>query len=111
MATIKLSEVRSEMKQVKGTVSYCIKWVLGVKDCSPSLSKLCPNKKDFLSLSGRIYEDMGIGKTAYITRTDADFNKYKKPYIVKCSADTIYRWLVANQDKIDDIIASVKGDK
>lgn len=93
---IKLANIRKEIKEQKGTVSQCIKFVCSITDDCKELRKLAPAKKDFLSLAGRIYNDMGVGETVTTKRCS---------YVRQCSVDLVLRWLVRNQENLAQIIA------
>lgn len=92
----KLAAIRSEIKAQKGTVSQCIKFVCSIADECKGLRKLAPSRREFLTLAGRIYADMGVGETVTTKRCT---------YIRQCSVDLILRWLVRNQNEIAAIVA------
>jgi len=94
--TFKLANIRKEIKEQKGTVSQCIKFVCSITDDCKELRKLAPAKRDFLPLAGRIYTEMGVGETVTTKRCS---------YIRQCSVDLVLRWLVRNQDNLAQIIA------
>lgn len=98
----KLAAIRSEIKAQKGTVSQCIKFVCSITDDCKELRKLAPAKKDFLTLAGRIYNDMGVGETVTTKRCS---------YVRQCSVDLVLRWLVRNQDNLAQIIAEENAEK
>lgn len=45
MKTIKLQDVRKEMKNEKGTFFYCVNYLFSFENC-PSLKKVLPNSKN-----------------------------------------------------------------
>ena len=97
MATIKLSDVRSSLKDVK--CSYCgiVKQLYALKDDCKELAALLPkDKKMFLTMGETVCKAMGVGETYVINYKDGRTVERVR----KLSVDMVLRYLVSNQSTI-----------
>lgn len=91
MASIKLADVRSSLKDVK--CSYCgiVKQLYALKDDCKELSALLPkDKKTFLTMGETVCNAMGVGETYGV----------KVRRVRKLSVDLVLRYLVSHQTTI-----------
>lgn len=94
MASIKLADVRSSLKDVK--CSYCgiVKQLYALKDDCKELSALLPkDKKTFLTMGETVCNAMGVGETYVINYKDSRTVERVR----KLSVDMVLRYLVAEQ--------------
>ncbi len=94
MATIKLADVRTSLKDVK--CSYCgiVKQLYALKDDCKELAALLPkDKKTFLTMGETVCKAMKVGETYTIKRKDGK----SIDCVRKLSVDMILRYLVSHQ--------------
>ena len=100
MATIKLSDVRRENKECKGSIKGCIKYLYANEGkATKKLLTLFGSKETVFGLADRIESDLHIGEQATTKDGSLRVNKAGNPIIVKVSVDLVARWFVANQPK------------
>ena len=109
MATTKkefsIVRVRKELKDKRGTLSQCIKYLLQDVEDSAELKKVMPKKADCVLLMPHIYETMGIGKEYVTIYKGAETTRVRK-----CSVDLVARYFInrANGD-IEDVLPALKA--
>ena len=97
--------VRKELKDKRGTLSQCIKYLLQDVEDSAELKKVMPKKADCVLLMSHIHETMGIGKEYVTIYKGAETTRVRK-----CSVDLVARYFInrANGD-IEDVLPALKA--
>lgn len=97
--------VRKELKDKRGTISQCIKYLLQDAEESAELKKVMPKKADCVLLMSHIHETMKIGQPYVAMYKGVETTRFRK-----CSVDLVARYFVnrANGD-IEDVLPALKA--
>lgn len=91
MSSIKLSEIRTNLKDVKCSFCGIVKQLYALKDDCKELAVLLPkDKKTFLTMGETVCKAMGVGETYGV----------KVRRVRKLSVDLVLRYLVSHQATI-----------